>query len=262
MHGLLLSRAEMLVLLDAVRAQTIVGLDEPLIPESEAEHRVLVEQGHASLQARGLAQTNPNGGVALDAVLVTVASIITKPETAIIVVRHDPERGDQGFWFYRAGALIVEHTLPDAQTHRIATIPDGAHLLARISQILPLVNASPPAAATLAEATFGQAKTLAENRQTQSAKALLASAFAAEAATALVQAIQQPVFSGSLAILRTADGQIVDARSLAVLQSAMTAWLISQATPGETSLRIETADQETLRQQIERWLNQLAPIAA
>lgn len=258
MNGLVLSRAEMLVLLDAVRAQTILGLDVPLIPASPAAHRALVEQGHATLQARGLIQVNPNGGLALDAVLVTVASIITNPEIAIIVVRHDPERGDQGFWFYAAGGLIVEHTLPDAQTHRIATIPDQAHLLARINQILPLVNMRPPAVATLDEALFGQAKVFAENSQTQPAIAALAPAFGAEAATALVQAIQHPVFSGSLAVLRTRDQQVVEARSLAVLQNAITAWLITQATPGETPLRIAIADQKTLHQQVERWLAQLA----
>src|SRR5438105_2972560 len=98
MEEIVLSRAEFLVLLDAMGATAVVGFDEQeLFPASIDEHRRLVEQGQAMLQERGLLRIAPNDVRALDPLLLIIAATIARPEIALISVRDTPGVGKQLF---------------------------------------------------------------------------------------------------------------------------------------------------------------------
>ncbi len=261
MDGLVLSRNELLVLLDAVQAQTIIGVDgNRIIPSKPDEQRSMIVQGQASLKERGLLQVAPDG-IALDPVLLTLAVLLTDPTMAIVLVRQLPEQGYQAWHFYQRENFIAEYTQPDEATHRLASIPNPEQLILRIAQILPLETGITADPAVISEADFNQAKSLAEQRQTEQAVTLLSKSFGLDAARGLVAAIQEPLFSASLALLRCADREVIDARSMALLQGQTSAWLIRQKVAGETDLEIMPTNQLMIAQQVVDWFQELLTVA-
>src|SRR5262245_620718 len=102
MDEIILSRAEFLVLLDALGASAVVGIDsKELFPESLDEHRRLIEEGQRTLQERGLLQISADGVRVIDQLLLTIAAVIVRPDIALISARDTPDVGRQLFLHYQ-----------------------------------------------------------------------------------------------------------------------------------------------------------------
>ncbi len=260
MEEIILSRAEFLVLLDALGASAVVGIDSrELFPASIDEHRRMVEQGQRMLQERGLLEISPDGVRVLDQLLAMIAAVVARPEIALINVRDTPGVGRQLFLHYQSGEYVVEQTFPAEGQHRLATLPDLAALFDRLLAIFPVQDEpAPEAAAELPQEEFLAAKDHAESGRAAEALAILAGhGLAGEDAAALVDAMAEPVFSGTIALLRCAGEQVVDARNPAIVQGRRAGWSIAQAVPGEPRFRVTRVDAARLRAQLAGWFDEL-----
>jgi hypothetical protein len=256
-----LSRPEFLVLLDALNTSAIIGIDsKSLIPANPDQHRQLLERGYESLAARGLLRTAPDGAKELDQLLLAVAAVIARPAVALISVREIPDKGAQLFLHYLVGGYVAEQTFPEEGQHRLAALDSQETLFARLLAIFPVVGPSDPAgSATLTQKAFFAVKADAQaGRRSAAVATLTQSGMVDEAARALVEAMAEPVFSGTVALLRCEDQKITDARNPAIVQGREGAWSIAQAQAGEQLFQITPVNQALLRTQFQAWITELS----
>lgn len=260
MSGLTLDRSEFLVLMDAVKAPVVVGLDtQTLVPADKEQHKALVLAGLEKLKQRGLLRVEGDVHV-LDPGLLAVAMAVGRPDVVVITRKDTPGLGSQLFLHYVAGPAIVEHTLPNEQEHRLAALPDRPTLIERLAAIMPAPDsqARPDERGVLSQDAFVAVKRQAENGAVAAAKAALAQGGLTPAgAESLAQALAHPVFGGTIALLAIEGSEATDARNLALVQGQDAAWLIKQTTPGAPEFEVHTTDGLGLRTVLVRWLQEL-----
>lgn len=264
MAEVILDRAEFLVLLDAMRVLTVAGINaQELISESIDEHRQMIDQGQQLLQQRGLLQVAPDGVRVIDQLLLMMAQVVTQPEIALISVRETPNIGQQLFLHYTVDDYVVEQTFPVEGQHRLATLPNLDGLFDRLLTIFPVQDkADATAVGELSQDDFLAAKADAdEGRQEQARAAFVRAGFSEDNAALLTEAFAAPIFGGTVALLRCADEEIMDARNPAIVQGPRAAWSIAQAVPGEPRLRITRVDAARLREQFVGWFGELKAVS-
>jgi hypothetical protein len=114
-------------------------------------------------------------------------------------------------------------------------------------------------AVTLPQVAFLAAKDAAERGQPDATVATLTQhGMSVEAAQALTDALTEPTFSGTIALLRCNDANIVDARNPAILQGRHGAWSIAQFPAGAATFQITPLNTMILRAQLTTWFSELA----
>lgn len=260
MGGITLARSEFLVLMDAVQAPGVVGLDAlQLVPEDAAEHKALVSQGIEQLKERGALKIQDGVNV-LDTTLIGMAMAIADPDLALITSRDTPGVGQQLFLHYKSHALVVEQTLPSDEEHRLALVGD-AELIDRLMEILPVGQQEPEAdmRLVLAQEKFIKVKDLAEAGEGSKAlKMLQKEGVEATVAESLLTVLAEPEFGGTLAILRCEKAQVVDGRNLAVVQGTEGSWLVRQTDPGSDELEVAACSSQIVRSLLSDWIAELS----
>lgn len=257
MREIVLNHPEFLALLDAVQARHVVGIDPAsLFPLDEEQRRALLAQGKAALQRRrawkGESQLTPT--------FEYLARTVAYPEIASMLVRNVAEIGPQLFLHYLAHGQAVEHSFPQEQVHRLALLPDIPTTIERARAILALEELpKTEAVLEISEEVFRIIKELAQQQQRARAEALLAQhgAGAAEAMK-LAQALAHPTFTGSVALLRCGYEEILDARSLFVLQGEGAAWCAIQKIPGVPVLLIQSTNGSDVKRLLRQYYEELA----
>ncbi|MFD3163664.1 hypothetical protein [Herpetosiphon sp. NSE202] len=264
MDGLILERNEFLVLLEAARTNKIIGLDnESLIPQDQASHLAALNQGVQGLVAKELATISDDETVMIEREILEFSQIVAFPDVAFITTRETPEAGGQLFLHYVNQLGIVEQTLPTENQHRLAFLPDMLVLFDRLAFLLEVQPSKAfEASVRLSQDEFLAIKGLAEDRaDAQALNRLTAAGLDQQAAQSLIEAIQAPVFSASLAIVRCEDTEIVDAINPAILQGPSSAWAIQLDENNPEIFEVQAIDQAWLREHIQRWFEQLATAA-
>jgi hypothetical protein len=260
MGGIILARPEFLVLMDAVQAPGVVGLDVlELVPQDAEEHKAVVAAGIQQLKERG-ALSVQDGINVLDTTLLGMAMVIADPELALITMRDTPDVGGQLFLHYKAQDLVVEQTLPSEEEHRLALMSQ-AELVDRIVEILPLHASSTDAdgRAVLEQDAFIEVKDLVEAGDASKASKVLAKQRVEGGfAESLLASMTAPEFGGTVAILRCKQGQVVDARNLAVIQGSEAAWLVCQAEPASAGFEVSACDEGMMRSLLSDWIGELS----
>lgn len=263
MDGIVLDRAEFLVLLDAVRATAVVGFDsKELFPSEGDVQRAVLAQGVAQLQRRGYLEVRRDGVRAVDETLLQIARVMAQPQIALISIRDNPGVGSQLFLHYQNGPFVVEQTLPEPGKHRLATIPNILGMFDRLLAIFPLGD-QPVSVQTemrLPQDVFFQVKELAEQSQpTQAHELLNRHTFNPKQAQLLIDALATPTFGGNIAMLRCEQQQIVDGRNPAVVQGPQSAWMfLPDATDGST-ISIAQSNTVMLKEQLIKYFKELIP---
>lgn len=262
MRTISLSRPEFLVLVDALGGSAIIGIAmEQLIPADSEEHQKLLMIGMEELESRGLLLTQPDGSKQLDPLLIAVSSVIMRPEVAIVSVREVPAKGTQIFLHYKVGDYIAEQTFPEKEQHRIGALNDVDALFARLLAIFPVVGpVDGEGSATLSQEHLFAVRTYAqEGHNAEGVSLLEKGGMVSAAAHALVEAMSQPIFSGTVALLRCNDvHEIIDARNPAIVQGRQGAWCIAQAPVGTATFQIIPVNQATLQTQLRTWVAELS----
>jgi len=264
MSGIILERAELLMLLDAVQADGVIGLDtNTLRPASQAEHVALIRQGLESLSRRGAVEV-VGEVVTINVDLLSMAMLMAHPEAAIVTSRDNPGLGQQLFLHYLAGEVVLEQTLPSEQQHRLALVPGPQGLVERLLGILP-VQETPTAAQFRIEISpddFFDVKQQVESNQFETARARLQQLqWHQVAIDHFLATFAKPDFGGAIALMRCQRDEVVDGRNVAVVQRGEAALWVKQVVPGEPLLEVATIHAAHMRELLAAWLAELEPTA-
>jgi hypothetical protein len=265
MDGITLEQAEFLVLLDAVKADELIGIDQArILPSSLDEHQALIRSGIEKLQQRGWLDIE-DGIHVLNRDLLTMAMVMAYPELVVLSIRDTPDIGRQEFLHYLAGQFVVEFTMPTLHEYRLAGLPNLAAMLERVQFVLGMTNGiqnAPDIQFTLNQALFFTVRDLTNaGTPDKAAAALTEQGISDQAAQALLKAMQNPLLSGTVSFLRCQATEVVDARDLAWIKSSQGIWLFQQIVPGEPELRAETIAADALPQYLTQTLVDLADAA-
>jgi hypothetical protein len=260
LDGILLSQAEMLVLMHAVRPDDLIGIDsDALIPAAPEAHQALIQAGIQQLVARGLMSIEDEVHV-LDPDLLMIARIVAFPEIVTVLLKDVPEVGQQQFTYYQADQFIVEHTMPAANQYRFATLPDVKGQMERMAFILPAQQepGRPNFDVEVPQDTFFRVRELVLAGALPAADhELQALGLAPETVQTLLDAMVKPRFSGTVAYLAAVPPRVVDARNLAVLQGQESAWTMFPSATG--FLHLCTVTEDTLLEHLfEGWRSLVA----
>jgi hypothetical protein len=260
MDELILHRTELLVLLDALETAQLVGIDsDEIIPKDIDAHRALVQQGHARLQSRGGLSVDASGVLSLASDLAQLAGVIAFPSTASIIVRDTPGLGRQTFIHCAKGPNVIEHTRPDEESHRFAMLPGQDGLFARWRELLPVANGGSQATFDLSVDAFMTMKEAAERGDIEQATGVLSAAgVSATDAAQLIQAIREPDFSASLALVKCQEQRVIDGRNPLVLTSVSSAWMILPDATDPGLAHIRGVNRDTLTQALAAMWSELA----
>ena len=260
MSGITLDRSEFVVLMDAVEANAVVGIDPAkIVPQDEAQLKALLEAGLERLKERGALRVVDDVNI-LDIDLLSMAMLVANPEIAVITTRDNPGLGQQLFLHYAAGDVIVEQTLPDQTHHRWALVAGGqTGLVERLLGILPVEGGAAQFSARIKQADFLEAKSLIEAGQADQGRARFQQAgLSGPGVEGLIDAIARPKFGGMVAVLQWRDGEPTDARNLALVQGPQAAYLLLQSPADPETLEISTTDEPKTRSLLINWLAELS----
>jgi hypothetical protein len=251
MDGLVLTRAEMLALMSAVNPPGLIGIDrDELVPGDQETHRALALEGFQQLEARGLVRRQDDTYL-FNPEFLLMGQVVGYPQLVSLLIKDLPNVGQQSFVFYQAEQFIVEHTMPEAEHYRLATIPNPVAQIERMAFVLPVNQdaSAPRYDGVVTQEAFFQARDLINDGDRAGGARALAGGGLDQAATeALIATMEAPLFSGTVACMRINPPEVVDARNLALLQGERHAWLLEQVTPGEPVFRVRTIDSDEFKE--------------
>jgi hypothetical protein len=238
--NLLLSREELLFILNLLEAQFIPGLDPDPLGEFTSEQRLLaLTVAGRALRARELAQVYASGEWILHNNLLTAVGGCAYAHSVISVV-HWSSPGDapaRCFGHIRDTDIVI-HARPQDVLHRFTLLSSKEQLLTRLMAFCEYHEAAAAAALELsvASAVFGQARELAATGQAaQAIELLVGQGAVSEAATGLVDTLAGLPKVSILQTLKQQEDGAVQKQDLTLLQNSHHAWLVT-ASPDETAL--------------------------
>jgi hypothetical protein len=200
--------------------------------------------------------------------LLIMVGTVAYPSLVLVVIRDVPDRGQQEFIYYRSDRAIVEFTMPAGGGYRLATLPNLETTLARVRHVLTEDENVEPArdfAFTMDQEAFFRVKDLMVAGDRAAAATLLDEEGVVEpTARALLDAMERPRLSGTVAALLVADDTAIDARNVATLIGAGALWVFRQEPPGATTIAGRTLDRPALENELADQLVSLieSPLAA
>jgi len=263
MIQLVLHHTELLVLLDALHVRTLVGLDfTQLMPATSDERRAALEQGQERLALRGLLRREADGTCTLDSTLLLMAGVLVFPQLAVLTTRKD-RTGQAQLWFHAySDGLVIEHTLPDAEHHRLMSLPSPAALTARLLDLWPAPAAPMPTISCVlpAEILGAVVEAIDAGQHGEAEQLVVAQDLAPQARGRLLNTLERRHFSGSTALLRCDGETITAARNPGFIVGPQSTWLVSSALPGSALLRLEMIDGPQLQGRLTSWMQSLYPL--
>jgi hypothetical protein len=255
--NLLLSREELLFVLEMLQAQTIPGLDpDPLFGEFTPEQRQLVlTLAQRALRARELLHVQADGELVIHRLLLSAVISCAYPDRALFVYHwpagHSTPRRFFGHWH---GEDVVSHFMPEEALHLFSLLPDSESL---VDEFLTAAGyqerngVAPQAFDTPAEA-FAQAQQLASAGDTAGAVAHLGRQIGdPDAAATLVDTLAaSPQVTIFQVLTPVEDDPTPQRRDVTLLQGGKHNWLVTPAVDDDQLLHIQSARRETLRQLI------------
>jgi hypothetical protein len=225
---LIISRRELVYVLNALQVKNIVGvnLEELELPSSEFE--ALLREAEEELIASELLTIDPEShNRELEPTLVGMIGALAFRHTAFVLVRGVHEKGQQLFIFNVYQDVIVEHTQPQEDLHRLFLIESMEDLFERLDQLIPLhtviVENRPTFVMEMAE--FEEMQQRIEELEDSVIRQMLVQADLEPGLTSpFIQALRNPLFTFSLAFLHCENSTATAASSAAIFADQNSAW--------------------------------------
>lgn len=232
--ALVLSRAELVYVLNALQATKIIGVDLSEFDLPPGRFQTLLQDAEQSLVDSSLLTVEEKDQKRLlDPGLVGLVGALPFCSLAFVLVRGVRGQGQQMFIHNFYEDIIVEHTLPQEGLHRLAAFDSLESFFARVDNLVPLkpVIVENRPQLSISESGFEELRQSVQAGEDGKAQSrLTACGLEEDLAPALLQALRDPLFTLSLACLECEKSTVINAHSLAVFADEQSAWGIWQET--------------------------------
>jgi hypothetical protein len=259
--NILLSREELLFVLNSLDADFIPGLDaEPQGEITVAQELFAMTVAGRALRARELARRQASGNLEIHTALLTMIGVCVYSQN-VLFVYHWPTNAETPtrYFGHLRGNDIVAHTRPEDILHLFSLLPGKEQLVNQVLAVCQYEDV--PALQSLEFAApsdaFAQVRQLAGAGDVEKAiNLLINNSVAAETAKTFVDTLaHSPRVSIMQAVKQPGDGT-VQKRDFTLLQNSQQAWLA--VAPAETTagglLRVKTATRDEVRALLGEWL--------
>jgi hypothetical protein len=258
--NILLSREELLFVLNSLEADFIPGLDaEPQGEITVAQELFAMTVAGRALRARELVR-QASGALEIHTALLTMIGVCVYSQN-VLFVYHWPTTAETPtrYFGHIRGNDIVAHTRPEDVLHLFSLLPGKEHLVNQVLAVCQYddVPASPSLEFAAPSDTFAQVRQLAGTGDVQNAVNLLIdNAVAADTAKTFVDTLaHSPRVSIMQAVKQPGDGT-VQKRDFTLLQNGQQAWLaVAPADPAAgTPFRVKTTTKDEIQVLLAEWL--------
>lgn len=252
----ILSREELILLLDLLAVAAIPGLDADPLGELNDDQRALafIWAGRA-LRARGLATVAEDGSLLVDEDLLTAVYTCAHWETAIHVYHWSaPGATPERFFGYVGNGHTTSHRRPEDVLHGFSVLASVQALVAAVTAVCQCqaIPDALPVYYQLARDVFVQAREQAEAHHKAAAQqTLLAGGLPHDAAEIITAVLSGKPRLTIWQISRRAENGETQTQDYTLLHLDETAWLISLSSE-ETTLQIQTTDTLALQALLEQ----------
>jgi hypothetical protein len=249
--NILLSREELLLVLDLLQAETIPGLDaDPTLGDLTPEQRNLaLTVAERALRARELVQLEADGELVIHKRLLTAVGVCAYSHSAVLVY-HWPSQAETPvrYFGHRRDEDVVAHSVPDSTLHMFSLLASTAQLVEQILAVAQYQEVATDAVEFNVPApVLGQARELATGTETDAALAVLTeSDVAAVSAQAFVDALAGDPRITIMQLIKQQDQDDPMRQDITLLQNGNTAWLVSQQPGNDIDMRVKTVAQTEL----------------
>lgn len=255
--NIVLSREELLLVLDALGTAFIPGLEPDPLGELTPDGRQLaLTVARRALEARGLARADSAGALQLRRALLNAVGTCAYSQRAVIAF-HWPSGATEAarLFGHVRGDDAVAHQRPAPALHAFTIQPDRAALVDQVLGFCECGEGAPGDAAsfTVPGDVLAEARRLAAAGSAAEATSLLAGAGGpAEAANALAQTLAAAPRISALQTLRQTDGG-ADSREFSLIEDGRRAWWVATSGDG-ASVLISPTTADAVRTALAEWL--------
>jgi hypothetical protein len=256
--NVLLSREELIFVLDMLQADSIPGLDADPLGDLDPQQQAMsmVWAGRA-LRARELGQLNEAGEMVLHRAVLTAVGVCAYSSDAIFIF-HWPEAGAEPsrYFGHIRGEDIASHVRPADILHQFSLLPDREHLLAQVFDFSNYEHGTETddLSMTVSNANFVRARELSSEGQTEAAADLLVGNGAPmETAVAFVNTLADSPRVSIMQTLKQEGEDTVQKSDFTLVQNGDYTWFVAPAQEDESALLVKT----TVKDELETLLAEL-----
>jgi hypothetical protein len=260
--GILLSREEIVYLMNLLGARSLLGVDrkEVIATEGSIQNERLQKLIMDSLKKRGILTLDEKKTPVLDTKIQSILETLYFPERAFVVTRHCSGFGDQIFYLINRENNTIMHSFPQDREHFLLPIPHTEDIVQQLSTWFPMYGLPISSTKFLIDLkTLEQVRTFAETKEVQ--KAL--DHFQIENIDPnekknFIHAFADRKISGAITWLSFKENKVDNADSVIILNDGQTGWLISQSKsdkPEELMLSVRSTGADfamAVREMVER----------
>ena len=254
--NMVLSREELLLTLRTLETESIPGIDSDPLGALTSDGLALAHTiAERSLRARGLAQVQADGSVALHNALLTAVGVCAYA-TQTVFVYHWPEDGEVPIRYFGhiRGEDFVAHTRPEDVLHLFTLLPTKEALLEQILQVCNYEERTHNGSLTLAAADFAQIRGWAREGEVETAVAHLTNQQTeTTVAAAFVQTLAQSPHISILQTVKHLEDQAIANYDFTLVQDQQHGWLMTPADE-EGGLQVKTAVKADLVALLNNWI--------
>lgn len=235
--NILISREELLLVLDLLQVDAISGLDtDPLGALDEKQRQLAVIWASRALRARQLAQLNGDGDLMVHDALLTAVGTCAYADKALSIFHWKAgEEIPSRYFSHIRGEDIVAHTRPADVLHLFTLLPSKEMLLSQLLDFCEYADV-PPAAfeMQMTNAEFVQVRELVDgNEGEQAIKLLVDNGAEGETATAFVSTLAASPRVSILQALKQGEGDTVRKNDFTIIQNDSYSWFIEPVREAE-----------------------------
>jgi len=224
---LVISRSELIYVLNALQAKHVVGVDIKEFELTPSGLESLLQKAEKNLIASNLVTIDPSTQTRqINPILIGMIGALAFRSAAFVLVRGVRDKGQQLFIFNVYQDIIVEHTQPQQSLHRLAVLEDLDAFFSRIDQLVPLhsVITKDRPQFVMSQTAFQDIQQNKGLQDYEIAQTLVKAGLSKDLTLPFIQAFQNPIITFSLAILSCEQDTAVDASSATIFADENSAW--------------------------------------
>lgn len=257
--NILLSREELLLILQLLRAPSLAGLDtNPAGDWNADQQRVALTVAERALRARELAHLRPGGELAVHTALLAAVGVCAYPQTTLFVY-HWPANAAAAtrYFAHQRERELVAHTRPADVLHLFTRLPSTTALVAQLFTACGWEDVPTGANQqfTLSAPLFADVRRLAMSSDVAGALALLREErLAVDSVRPFVMTLAEAPRLSVVQMRKQGNGG-VQTRDFTLVQNSQRSWLVTNGVNGDPDrLAVKTTTKAEVAGLFTNWL--------